>query len=166
MENSPEQLAGKFICTTIFFQKIDDSEIHMDVDVTHGRLENYALLAYMSDYFSDKNLNKVLFDTLNNHVDLIDGVMTIPKMTVNSSLGHLEISGKQDLEGKMEYYLRIPWRMVTKTAASKLFGKKKEEVSSDQTDEIQYGSEKEKYVTVKITGDENGYTFSLGKKKS
>ena len=92
--------------------------------------------------------------------------MIIPKMEINSSLGHMEISGKQTLEGQMEYYLRIPWKMVTKTASSRLFGKKnKEEVADDQVDEIQYGSDKTKYVNVKILGDENGYKFSLGKDK-
>ena len=91
--------------------------------------------------------------------------MTIPKMSVNSSLGHLEISGKQDLQGNMEYYLRIPWKMVTKSAASKLFGKKKEDVPDDQTDEIQYGNKKTKYVNVKIVGNENGYKFSIAKDK-
>ena len=145
--------------------KIDDSEIHLDLDVTHGRLEKFSMLSYMSEYFSDKNLSKVMFDTLNNHLDLVNGVMTIPKMTINSSLGHMEISGKQDLNGKMEYYLSIPWKMVTKAASSKLFGKKKDEVSENQTDEIQYGKDKQRYVNVKITGDENGYKFKLGKPK-
>jgi len=158
-------ISGKIHMHNDLVPKLDDSEIHMDVDVTHGQLENYSLLSYMSDYFSDKNLNKVMFDTLNNHLDLIDGVMTIPKMTINSSLGHMEISGKQDLEGRMEYYLRVPWRMVTSTASSKLFGKKKDEVSDDQVDEIQYSDGKTKYVSIKIVGDENGYKFSLGKKK-
>ena len=158
-------ISGKVHMHNDMVPKIDDSEIHLDLDVTHGRLENYALLEYMSDYFKNKNLNKVLFDTLNNHIDLVDGVMVIPKMTINSSLGHLEISGKQDLEGNMEYYLRIPWKMVTNTAASKLFGKKKEEVPDDQTDEIQYGNEKTKYISVKIVGDAKGYKFSIGKEK-
>jgi hypothetical protein len=159
-------LTGKIHMHADMVPKIDDSEIHMDVDVVHGKLENYALLHYMSDYFKDKNLDKVLFDTLNNHIDLVDGVMTIPKMEINSSLGHMEISGKQDLEGNMEYYLRIPWKMVTKTAMTKLFGRKKsEEELEAQQDEIVYGDEKTKYVSVTITSDENGYNFKLGKKK-
>lgn len=160
------KITGKIHMHNDLVPKIDDSEIHMDVDVTHGRLENYSLLHYMSDYFKDKNLDKVLFDTLNNQVDIVNGEMIIPKMEINSSLGHMEISGKQTLEGQMEYYLRIPWKMVTKTASSRLFGKKnKEEVTDDQVDEIQYGSDKTKYVNVKIVGDENGYKFSLGKDK-
>ena len=158
-------ITGKIHMHTDLTPKIDDSEIHIDLDVTHGRLEKFSMLSYMSDYFSDKNLTKVMFDTLNNHIDLVDGVMTIPKMTINSSLGHMEISGKQDLAGNMEYYLRIPWKMVTKAASSKLFGKNKDEVPENQTDEIQYGNEKERYVNVQITGDENGYKFKLGKPK-
>lgn len=160
------KITGKIHMHNDLVPKIDDSEIHMDVDVTHGKLENYALLHYMSDYFKDKNLDKVLFDTLNNHVDIVNGEMIIPKMEINSSLGHMEISGKQTLEGNMEYYLRIPWKMITQTASSRLFGRKdKDEVGEGQVDEIQYGSDKTKYVNVKITGDENGYKFSLGKDK-
>lgn len=157
------KITGKIHVHNDLTPKLDDSEIHVDLDVTHGRLEKFSLLEYMSDYFSDKNLSKVLFDTLNNHLDLVNGVMTIPKMTINSSLGHMEISGTQDLEGNMEYYLRIPWNMVTKAASSRLFGKNKDEVPEDQTDEIQYGKEKQRYVNVKITGNASGYNFTLGK---
>ena len=160
------KITGKIHMHTDLVPKIDDSEIHLDADVTHGRLENYSVLQYMSDYFKDKNLDKVFFDTLRNHVDMVNGEISVPKMIINSSLGHMEISGKQSLDGNMEYYLRIPWKMVTKTASSRLFGKKnKDEISDSQIDEIQYGKDKTKYVNVKITGDESGYKFSLKKDK-
>ncbi|MDC0257490.1 hypothetical protein OAK35_01975 [Crocinitomicaceae bacterium] len=160
-------ISGKIHVHPDLIPKIDDSEIHMDLDVVKGRLENYAMLQYMSDYFKDKNLSSVLFDTLNNNVDIVDGVITIPNMTVNSSLGHMQISGKQALDGKMEYYIRIPWKMVSSTAKSRLFGKKKDDDEpNDGLDEIQYGDEKTKYVNVKITGDYDSYKFSIGKDKS
>lgn len=168
-----ENLHGKFtgkITGKIHMHKdlvpiIDDSEIHLDAHVLNGRLENYALFDYMTDYFKDKNLKKVLFDTLDNHIDMVNGLMTIPTMKINSTLGVLEISGEQHLNGKMEYYLRIPWKMVTQAASSRLFKKKKEEVPEDQIDEIQYATKKTKYLNLKIVGDENGYKFSLKKKK-
>ena len=160
-------ISGKIHVHPDLIPKIDDSEIHMDLDVVKGRLENYALLQYMSDYFKDKNLNSVLFDTLNNNLDIVDGVITIPQMSVNSSLGHMQISGKQALDGTMEYYLKIPWKMVSSTARSRLFGKKKDEEGNQEgLDEIQYGDDKTRYVNVKITGDADNYKFSIGKDKS
>lgn len=157
-------ITGKIHMHNDLVPKIDDSEIHMDVDVVDGKLENYSVFEYMSDYFKDKNLSKVLFDTLQNHIDLKNGVMSIPKMTINSTLGHLEVWGKQDLNMNMEYYLRIPLKMVTGAARSKLFGKK-DEVPEDQIDEIEYGNDKMAYVTVKITGNADDYKFTLTKDK-
>lgn len=160
------RITGKVHMHTDMVPKIDDSEIHLDAHVLDGKLENYSLLNYMTDYFRDKNLSKVLFDTLDNHIDMTSGVMTIPTMSINSSLGHLEISGKQSMDGTMEYYIRVPWKMITQAASSKLFGKKnKDEVSEDQIDEIQYGSDKTKYVNIKIVGDADDYKFTLGKPK-
>ncbi len=161
-------ISGKIHMHTDLVPKIDDSEIHIDLNVINGRLENYALLDCMSDYFKDKNLKKVLFDTLSNHIDLTKGVLTIPKMKINTSLGFMEISGKQDLNMNIEYYIKIPLKMVTDVAASKLFGKKAEEVDADQIDAIQYADpeKKIKYINLKITGNSENYKFSLGKNKS
>ena len=159
-------LTGKIHMHTDMVPKIDDSEIHLDAHVLNGKLENYGLLDYMTDYFKDKNLKNVVFDTLNNHMDLTSGVLTIPTMSINSTIGHLEISGKQSLEGEMEYYLRIPWKMISQTASSKLFGNnKKENLKEGEDDQIQYGNEKTKYVNIRITGDTDNYKLSLGKPK-
>lgn len=158
-------ITGKIHMHTDLVPKIDDSEIHIDAHVEEGRLENFKMLESFSDYFKDKNLQKVFFDTLDNHLDITSGVMTIPNMTINTSLGFLEFSGKQDADFNYEYYMRIPWKLVTQSVASKLFGKKKENVDSKQVDEIQYGSKKTKYVNVIIKGDLEDYTIKLGKKK-
>lgn len=57
--------------------------------------------------------------------------------------------------------------MVSSTARSRLFGKKKDEEGNQEgLDEIQYGDEKTRYVNVKITGDADNYKFSIGKYKS
>ena len=52
----------------------------------------------MSDYFKDKNLQRVRFDTLRNQIDLEQGTVIIPNMNINTSLGYFEVSGKQDTE--------------------------------------------------------------------
>lgn len=158
-------ITGKVLMHTDMMPKIDESEIHADVHVTDGFLKNFAMLEMMSDYFKDKNLNSVRFDTLDNHIDLTNGVITIPNMTVNSSLGFMEISGKQHTNLDFEYYVRVPWKLVTQAAASKLFKRKPEEVDPDQVDAIQYGDESKRirYINLKIEGNPDDYKFSLGK---
>jgi len=147
---------------------IDDSEIHLDMDIIHGKLENFAPLSAMSDFFKDKNLSKILFDTLSNHIDLTNGVLTVPRMTINTTLGFVEFSGKQDLDGDMEYYVRIPLKLVTEIAFTKLFNKKKEEVDPEQVDEIQYRDKSKKipFINIKITGNSEKYKISLAKDKN
>jgi hypothetical protein len=147
--------------------KIDDSEIHMDMHITEGKLQDFDMLEILSDYFGDKNLKNVRFDTLDNHFDLINGELTIPNMDINSSLGHILISGKQNTDLTFEYYVSVPWKVISKAASSKLFGKNKEEVNPEQIDEIQQTNDNKKtrYVTVKIIGNPDDYKISLGKRK-
>jgi hypothetical protein len=144
---------------------LDDSDIHLDFNILQGRLENYAALNAVSDYFKDKNLSSVRFDTLRNELDISHGILSIPSMTINSTLGFMEISGKQDLNMNMEYYLRIPWKVVTQVGMQKLFGKTGEPVAED---EIQYkdDSKRIRYVNLKISGTPEKYQISLGKDKN
>jgi hypothetical protein len=143
---------------------IDDSEIHLDMKVTQGRLENYSAFEALADYFADKNLNNVRFDTLQNHIDIQNGIMSIPSMTINSTLGYIEISGKQDMNLNMEYFMRIPVKMATKAGLSKLFGGKAE-VDPNQEDEIIYrdDNKRTRFINVKITGTPEDYKISMGK---
>lgn len=161
------KLTGKVHMHTDLVPKLDDSEVHIDVQVINGKLENYSVLTCMADFFKDKNMSKVAFDTLSNHIDMTNGVLTIPNMAVNSSIGFFEISGKQDMQLNMEYYLRIPWKMVTETASSKLFGRKTTEVDPEQVDAIQYADpeKKTRYLNLKLTGNATGYKITPGKAK-
>jgi len=147
---------------------IDDSEIHLDFNVLSGKLENFGPMEYLAEYFADKNVAKVIFDTLQNHIDMKDGVLSIPNMTINTSLGFVELSGSQYNDYSYEYYLRVPWKMVTKAGASKLFGKKKDEpVNPDEIDEIIYSEQGKKirYVNIQIKGDLEDYQIKLKREK-
>jgi hypothetical protein len=100
-------------------------------------------------------------------MDFTSGILTIPTMTINSSLGFMDINGTQDMNLNMDYYVRIPWKMVTNAAASKLFGKKTEEVDPEQIDAIQYADteKKTRYVNVRIKGNTDDYKITLEKEK-
>jgi hypothetical protein len=146
---------------------IDHSEAQLDVDIRNGVLINFAPMQAMAKYFKDKNLNMVRFDTLRNKLTFKDGALTIPAMNINSSLGFMEISGKQAMNLQMEYYMRIPLKMVTSVGFRMLFGKKQEEVDPDQVDAIEYrdANKKVRFMNIKITGTPDDYKVGLGKAK-
>ncbi len=160
------KITGKIHLHADMVPILDDSDIQLNVEVRQGRLEQYSALDALSDYFKDKNLSRVLFDTLRNQFEMKNGTLSIPKMTINSTLGFIEISGKQDMNMNMEYYLRIPLKMVTQVGMGKLFGKKED--TSNQDDEIQYRDESKRirFVNLKLTGTPENYKISLGKDKS
>ena len=115
---------------------IDQSEIHMDVQVLDGRLENYEYMLLLSDYFGDKDLTSVCFDTLENHMDITNGNLTIPSMSIESTIGHFEISGTQDMSLNMDYFIRIPWSLIKQGARYKIFGDKKTKDGQTGDDQI------------------------------
>jgi hypothetical protein len=159
-------ITGKVHLHADLVPKLDDSELSIEMLVLNGRLENYAPIVALGEYFQDKNVNKVLFDTLSNTLTIKKSVLTIPKMTINSSLGFMEIRGTQHIENemKMDYVIGVPWKMIGKVGGQKLFGKGKKEAEESE-DEIQYRTKNAKFVYVKITGDIENYKIGLGKKE-
>lgn len=159
------ELTGKIHLHADMTPKIDDSDIELKVEVLKGRLENFAPLKSLADYFQDKNLVKIHFDSLQNSLKLKHGELLVPKMGINTSLGYLELSGKQDVKMNMEYYVSVPLKMVTEAGFKKLFKRKREEVSEDQIDEVQYKTDKMRFVTVKIVGNTDNFSVGLSKQK-
>lgn len=146
---------------------LDDSEVHMDVMILNGSLVNYAPIVDLKEYFVDKNVNNVRFDTLKNHIDFKNGTISIPNMTINSSLGFMVVSGVQDVDLNMEYYVRVPLKLIVGTGFKMLFGKKKDEVDPAQEDDIEYAdnNSKQRFVNIVIIGDADDFSVSLGKDK-
>lgn len=142
---------------------LDDSKINIDFLVEGGAIEKFAPLQALSGFFEDKKLEKVVFDTLQNSLSIENGQMKIPEMVINSNLGFLVISGKQDLNKQMEYHIKVPLKMITKVASNKLFGKRKDEDPS-----LLYDFDPNKnyrFVNVRVAGTADDYKVSIGKRK-
>lgn len=147
---------------------LDQSFIEMQVKVLNGKLKDYDPMLALSDYMGDKNLRNVQFDTLQNRLAIDKGKINIPAMTIESTLGHMELSGTHDSDQNIDYYLRIPWKTVRKATWQKLFGNKKDSVvPQEQIDEIVEvdPDRKTKFLNLKIRGTIDDYNISLGKKK-
>lgn len=132
--------------------------------VLDGRLENFAPVQALAEYFQDKNVNKIRFDTLQNTLNLKAGILIIPLMTINSSLGFMEIKGQQHMDNKMKmnYTIGVPWKMIGQVAGQKLFNRRNKDEAGE--DEIQYKQKNTKFVYVKLSGDIENFKIELTKK--
>lgn len=144
---------------------LDHSEIHVDLEVLQGRLENYEYMLMLSDYLGDRNLSNIRFDTLKNHIDITDGIVNIPNMVIESTLGHFELSGTQNMNsGNMQYFFRMPWKVLKQAARYRLFGDKKTTAKSTPDKIVQVDRRRRtRYLNLKITGDFEDYKIGLGK---
>jgi hypothetical protein len=146
---------------------MNNTKAELNVKITNGSLVDFAPMQAMASYFKDKNLRLIRFDTLQNTLTFTNGVLEIPSMNINSSLGYLQMSGKQSLDLSMEYYLRVPMKMVTKVGLSSLFNRKPEEVDMTQVDEIEYIDKDRNiaFMNLKVTGKPGDFKVGLGKNK-
>lgn len=162
------RIKGKIRIYPDMVPDLDQSTIEMDVKVLNGRLKNYDPMLALSDYMGEKNLQNIRFDTLQNSLDIKKGKINIPSMTIESTLGHIELSGTHDSNQNIDYYVRIPWKTVRKATWQKLFKSKKDTITNEeQEDEIVEidPNKKIKYLNLKIKGNIDDYKVSLGKKK-
>jgi len=161
------RIKGKIRVYPDMVPDLDQSKIEMDVKVFNGQLKNYDPMLAFSDYMGNKNLRNIRFDTLQNRLNIEKGEIHIPNMTIESSLGHMELSGSHDSNQNIDYHLRVPWKIVLKAAWKKLFGKKNKTVSQEQVDEIVEvdPNKRIKYLNVKVKGTVDDYKVTLGKKK-
>lgn len=162
------RIKGKIRVYPDMVPDLDQSNIEMDIKVLNGKLKNYDPMQALSDYMGNKNLKSIRFDTLQNTLAINKGKIRIPSMTIESTLGHMELSGTHDQNQNIDYYIRIPWKTVKKAAWQKLFGSKKDSISSqEQEDKIVKvdPNRKTKYLNVKIKGNIDDYKISLGKEK-
>jgi hypothetical protein len=146
---------------------VNNSKAEMDLTIYNGSLVDFAPMQAMSSYFKDKNLRHIRFDTLQNKFTFANGVLDIPMMDINSSLGYIQLSGRQSVDLTMEYYVRVPMKMVTKVGFSSLFHHKHEEVDLTQVDEIEFVDKERKiaFMNLKVTGTPDDFKVGLGKHK-
>ncbi|MDP5091880.1 MAG: AsmA-like C-terminal region-containing protein [Polaribacter sp.] len=161
------RITGKILLHTDLTPMINDSNLQMDVSIENGRLDNFAPMQAMSTYFGDKNLNRIKFDKLENRFTLKNGELSFPNMIINSTLGYLEISGSQSVDLTMDYYVRVPLKIVGKAAFNKLFKSKPKEISPEQEDEliIKDPEKRMRFINIRMLGKPDDFKISLKKNK-
>ncbi|UJP66600.1 AsmA family protein [Mongoliitalea daihaiensis] len=162
-------IKSKFLVYPDLTPIVDKSEATMDLTVYQGSLVNFTPLSALSSYFGDRNLNRVRFDTLANTFELKGGILHIPRMNINSSIGFIELSGRQSLDLNMDYFIRVPLAMVTQVGFRSLFGgKNRNEIDPDQEDAIVFrdANKRTRFVNINMTGTPDDYKVALRRDQS
>lgn len=133
------------------------------VKIINGALINYAPLEELGSYFKNKDLNRVRFDTLKNTMILNNGKLLLPFMTINTTLGVINVMGFQSLNNDMEYDIQVPVKLVAGSTLNSLFSSKRGD--DKKQDQIKKRGRGRKYVTVHISGKDDKFKFKLGKKR-
>lgn len=151
-----------------FIPILNKTKADLKVTVYNGSLVDFAPMKEMASYFKDKNLNLIRFDTLRNRLSFTNGMLNIPSMDINSSLGYIQMSGKQTVDLKMEYYVRVPLKMVTRAGLGSLFKQKPDEVDLARVDEIEYINKDRNmsFMNLKVVGKPGDIEVALGKDRS
>ncbi|UJP66601.1 AsmA-like C-terminal region-containing protein [Mongoliitalea daihaiensis] len=147
---------------------LDQSEAKINVKIYNGELIDFAPMRAMGSFFADRNMNRIRFDTLQNSFELNGGVMTIPSMQINSSLGFMELSGSQGLDMKMDYLVRVPWSLVTQVGARALFGgRNRDEVDPDQEDAIisRSADRRVRFLNIRMSGTPDDLDVGLARNR-
>ena len=162
------RITGKILLHNDFTPIIQSSDLQLDVKIENGRLDKFAPMQALSAYVGNKNLDRIRFDKLENRFILKNGWFSFSNMTINSSLGHLEISGTQAVDLQMDYFIRVPLKLVGKAAFNKLFNRKPKDISPEQEDAliIRDPLRRTRFINIRITGYPEDFKISLQKKKN
>lgn len=154
---------------------LDKTEAHMELRIEDGRLENFAPMQAMSDFMGNRNLNNIRFGELENSFDFKNGSLTIPRMKIASTLGYIHLSGRQDVDYKLDYEIEVPlslvksagWNMMKAKLAGGRNGNRQKELAEVEEDIIteQKGLIK-KYMTFRVTGTTEAFDVGLGRNRN
>ena len=161
--NLNSEINGYLLLDKTYSPNLKQSDVHLDLEILNGRLENYEPMMSMTDYFESQKLSSIKFDTLKNHIDFGNNKIKIPSMTIESNLGFFKMFGSQTLPDNIDFYIRVPWNVITKGAKNKLFGTKKlSEKDIAENDKIEKDPlSNTKYVNFRVFGTTEDYSIKL-----
>jgi len=82
-------------------------EVVADLVLQQGGLTNFTPLNSLSKFVDAKELQNLRFQRLNNHIEIMQGVIDIPQMDINSNATRMSISGKHTLDNAYTYYIQL-----------------------------------------------------------
>jgi hypothetical protein len=143
---------------------LNNSTAMFNVVLTNGRVKNFAPLQEIGKYTGNKDLDNVKFGELRNgrSFSLVGGVINVPLMSIESTLGLILIEGEQGLGGDFLYLVRVPTKLVRGTARNLFSGQQRKD--PDEEEEIQQ-MEAQKFAVLTVFSDGGEVEVKVGDKR-
>lgn len=125
--------------------KIEDNKMlaNASVSIKKGELNNLDQLKQLSDFMRtdkkmrlflkndaddfEKRIRNLKFDELKNELTIKDGLLTIPKMEINSSAMNVNFAGTHSFENKIDYHFNFRFVELKKSNNDTEFGEIKDD---------------------------------------
>lgn len=85
----------------------DNMKMEADVEISGGELIDFEPLQALSRFISVDELLHVRFDTLRNHLTINNGKLSIPRMTVSSSILNVDVFGSHSFDQELDYHVNL-----------------------------------------------------------
>jgi hypothetical protein len=158
-ELSAEGLVEVFVSPDLKVD-IQTTTAMFNVTVNDGELINFTPLQAAGKFLDNKNLDHVIFATLNNSFTLMDSKVIIPRMKVESSLGLMIIEGEQGLDKSFLYLLRVPTQLA-REAAKSVMTAEDDSLESVEVQRMQRGD----FLIITVWSNGTESDFKLGDKR-
>jgi len=110
-----------------YFNPIDNHLYSfIDVTIKDGELLDFEPLMMMSDYISVQELKRIKFSTLENQIEIKNGLIEIPFMEIHSTAIDIAGAGTHTFDNVMDYDIKI---LLNEILSNKFKGKNKKQVS-------------------------------------
>ncbi|MDY0014601.1 MAG: AsmA-like C-terminal region-containing protein [Bacteroidales bacterium] len=134
-------------------------DVLASISIEDGQLINFRPLESLSKFVELEDLRNIRFATLTNKIQIRNEVITIPEMDIKNNAMNLVLSGNQNFEGDINYFIKLKLNeLLTKKRQNKL--KREEdfgEVVSDGTGNT--------YIHILATGNLDDPNFKLSNRK-
>ncbi len=85
----------------------ENLHVYSAIQMENGEIQNLDVLESFSDFIHVKDLKHVRFSTLQNYLEVVDGMVYLPKMTIQSNALVLDVTGLHGFDQKIDYGLRV-----------------------------------------------------------
>lgn len=142
---------------------LDTSTVIFNFDLTDARIVKFAPLHAIARFTGKSDLDNVEGVIRNSKsITLSDGSVTIPLMSIESTIGLILIEGEQGLGGDMLYLVRVPTSLIRGAAWNVVTNQQRKDPDEEQ--EIQT-METQKFARVTVIGKDENIEVKLGDKR-